>query len=153
MSLKARLAGAKPRTAIHPLRIEDDFAARRELAEATAAGDEERITVAKTALEACYEPLHLTAMPLPEWDDLVTKHPPSDALRAMGRWCEPGSFLPPALILCAVDSDADEADWQDYINKGPMSPGEAQALLEDLLLVHDRSPDRELPKGSTPTRS
>lgn len=153
MGLKDRLAQAKPRTAIHQLRIEDDSAARRELAEAQAGDDEERITAARAALDACYEPLHLTAMPLPEWDDLVSQHQPPEGMRKLGRWCDPVTFLPAALVICAVDSDVDEATWHDYASKGPMAPGEVNALLDDLLMVHDRSPDLAVPKDSIQIRS
>ena len=153
MSLKDRLAKAEPRTATHQLRVEDDAAARAELDAARASGDKDRITASEADLQACYEPLALTAMSLPVWDDLLTKHQPSDEMRKLGRWCNPVTFLPAALVLCAPDSGVEEDDWAEYITQGLMAPGEAQALLEDLLMLHDRSPNSELPKGSTTTRS
>lgn len=153
MSLKDRLPKAEPRTATHQLRVEDDAAARAELAAARVSGDESRIKAAEADLQTCYEPLALSAMSLPVWDDLLTAHQPPDELRKLGRWCNPATFLPAALVLCAPDSGIDAATWAEYVTQGPMAPGEAQALLEDLLVLHDRSPDSELPKGMTTTRS
>lgn len=143
---KARLAGAARRTATHQLRVEDDAAARAELAAALESGDEERITAARQALSACYEALKLTAMPAEDWDDLVTAHPPPEKLKDRA-WCDVGTFLPAALAVCADTEDITEADWADHVNKGAMNPGEARALLDDMVALHDRSPSPEIPKG------
>lgn len=145
---KARLAGAKRRTATHQLRVEDDAAPREELVAALDSGDEQRITAAREALAACYEPLKLTAMPAEDWDDLVTAHPPPDKLKDRA-WCDVGTFLPAALAVCAVTEDITEADWVDHVKHGAMNPGEQHALLDDLVALHDRSPSPEIPKGSS----
>lgn len=145
---KARLAGAARRTATHPLRVEDDAAARAELATALDSSDEQRITAAREALAACYEPLHLTAMPPEDWDDLVTAHPPPEKYKDRA-WCDVGTFLPAALAACAATEDVTEADWADHVKQGAMSPGEVRALLDDLVALHDRSPTAEIPKGSS----
>lgn len=150
---KARLAGAARRTGTHQLRVEDDAAARVELAAALDSGDEQRITTAREKLAACYETLHLAAMPPEDWDDLVTAHPPPEKYKDRA-WCDVGTFLPAALAACVVDAaDITEADWSDHVNKGAMSPGEIRALLDDLVALHDRSPDVGLPKDSTGSRN
>ena len=149
---KARLAGAARRTGTHQLRVEDDAAARTELAAALSSEDEQRITAAREALTACYEPLKLTAMPAEDWDDLVTAHPPPDKLKDRV-WCDVGTFLPAALAVCAETDDITEADWADHVNKGAMAPGEVRALLDDLVALHDRSPNVGLPKDLTGNRS
>lgn len=142
---KARLAGAARRTATHQLRVEDDAAARVELAAAIADGDEQRITAVRAALAACYEPLDLTAMPPEDWDDLVTAHPPPSKYKDRV-WCDVGTFLPAALAVCADTDDITEADWADHVNKGAMAPGEVRALLDELVALHDRSPSFDIPK-------
>lgn len=149
---KARLAGARPRTTVHQLRVEDDAPARLELTAALADGDDRRIEQAREALAACYEPLGLTAMPPQDWDDLIAEHPPPEQFKDR-MWCDPVTFLPAALAACSDAEDLTEADWADHVKRGSMAPGEVRALLDDLVMLHDRSPDPDLPKGSTPTRS
>ena len=149
MCLKARLGKAQPRTATHRLRVEDDAAARAELAAAQASGDQDRISTAQAALDACYETLTFKAMAAEEWDDLITGHPPTDSQRSRGGWINPLTLLPPALAACVQDSDVAEEDWREYLAPGgPIGPGEAMALFEDLAALHDRAPDLDsLGKG------
>ena len=150
MSLKAKLSVAQPRTAEHRLRIEDDRAARAELAAALTTDDQERVAVARATLDACYETLLLTAMAAEDWDDLLTAHPPTGSQRERGGWCNPITLLPPALVACVRDSDVEEQDWRQYLaTGGPIGPGEALALFDDLVRLHERSPDPAVPKGLT----
>jgi hypothetical protein len=149
MSLRDRLAAAQRRTDTHRLRVEDDAAARAELAAASAADDEDRVAAAQAALDACYETLHLAAMPPADWDALIDAHPAKDGKG----WCELVTFLPAALVECVQGEDVTESDWAEWITKGAMSPGEVMALFDAVVILHGRTPDPELGKGSTPTRS
>ena len=148
MSLKDRLASAKPRTATHRLRIEDDATPRADLAAAQASGDQEKIAVAREALDACYETIALSAIPPDDWEALIGEHPPTKDRRAQGAWCDPVTFLPAALAACVQDQDEEltEADWADYTRRGAMTPGEVVDLYDDVVALHDRSPQLSLGK-------
>lgn len=149
MSLKAKLAGAKPRTATHPLRIEDDAKACADLDAARAGGEEPAIEQARAALAACYEQIRLVAIPAQDWDDLVTAHPGRDDKS----WCNPLTLIPAALVRCVQDSDAAEQDWLEYVATGAMTLGEAAEMLDKLVELHSRTVGLELGKGSTGNRS
>lgn len=149
MSLKAKLASAKPRTATHQLRIEDDAKARADLAAAQDGGDESAIEVAREALGACYEEIRLVAMPAQDWDDLITANPGRDDKA----WCNPMTLIPAALVRCVQDSDANEEDWLDYVAHRAMTPGEAGELLDKLVELHNRTLGPELGKDGTGNRS
>lgn len=153
MLTKDRLAKGARRTNEHRLRVEDDWSARAELATAEAGKDEDRIAAAQARLDSCYETLHLEAMPADQWDDLLTAHPPTTEQEKRGLWCNPRTLLPAALVVCVLDSEVTEQDWADYIGKGPMAPGEAIALFDDLHELHSRSPMPLLPKdlGGSPS--
>lgn len=148
MGLRDRLAAAQRRTSTHRLRIEDDAAARVELAAAVADGDQERISAARAAVEACYEPLHLTALAPADWDALIAAHPPKDKTS----WCDITTFLPAVLVECMQDDDVTESDWMEWTTKGAMSPGEVAGLIDAVLALHGRAPDPLVGKDST-TRS
>lgn len=146
MSLKNRLASAKPRTATHRLRIEDDATPRGDLAAARASGDQDRIGAAHAVLDACYETIELVAIPPADWEALVGEHPPTEERRKQGAWCDPATFLPAALAACVKDDELTEEDWVDYTRRGSMTPGEVIDLYDDVVALHDRSPQLILGK-------
>lgn len=150
MTLRERLAAGQRRTATHRLRVEDDAAARVELAAAVAADNAERIAAARRALGDCHETLRLVALAPADWDALVAAHPLDGKDDG---WFDPVTFLPAALAACVQDADTTEADWVDYTTKGAMAPGEVRALLDDVVTLHGRAPDPAVPKDSTGTRS
>lgn len=152
MSLRERLAKRSLPSETFLLRVEDDTAARKELADARASGDEEQVVAAQSALDACYEPLVITALPPAEWEALVSAHPPTEEQKKRGAWYNHATFHP-ALLAACVSGDETEADWADYVTKGPLSLGEAMALLDAVMRVNQRAPDPWLPKGSTGTTS
>lgn len=151
---KARVKQAQPRTATHRLRIEDDAKARADLDAAQKAGDDEAVTAARAALDACYEQITLVAMPAEDWDALLEAHPPSDEkAKASGAWCNPMTLLPAGLVACVQDSELEEQDWAEYVVTGAMGPGDAVALLDKLTALHSRAVDDTVGKGGTASRS
>ena len=153
MSLRDRLAkGTRPRVT-YPLRVEDDTAARSELAAATASGDEERITLAREAVDACYEQVAIVALPPAEMEELLGQHPPSDSQRKDGAIFDRVTFVP-ALLAACVESDVTEDDWREYTSTiGPMTPGEVNALFNTAWDLNYRAPDPWVGKGSEQTPS
>lgn len=150
MSLRDRLRARSRPTATFDLRVEDDTAARAELAAAVAeGGDPERVDAAQDAVDACYETLQLTALPPADMEALIAAHPATDG--SGGQW-DPATFVP-ALLASCVDSDVTEDEWGEYVSKGPMSVGEVRDLFDKAIAVNYRGPDPRVPKGSTPTRS
>lgn len=148
MSLRERLAQRKPPSVVVRLRVEDDTAARAELVSAQAGGDGPRIQAAQDAVDACYEPLVITALPPAEWEALVDAHPPTEEQKKRGNtWFNPVTFYP-ALLAACVEGDETEDDWADFTTKGSLSLGESNALITAALEVNQRSPDPGvIPKG------
>lgn len=153
MSLRDRLAkGTRPRTT-YPLRVEDDTAARAELAKAVASGDEDRITLASEAVDACHEQVSIVALPPAEMEDLLGLHPPTEAQRKDGAVFNRVTFVPALLAVC-VDSDVTLEDWREYTTTiGPMTPGEVNALFNTAWDLNYRTPDPWVGKGSEQTPS
>lgn len=149
MSLRDRLRARSRPTATHDLRVEDDTAARNELAAALQDGAPERIEAAQTALQTCYETLHLTALPPADMEALIAAHPAPGG--SDSAW-NPATFIPALLVAC-VGGDATEDDWAEWTTKGPLSVGESRDLLNAVLAVNYRTPDLSVGKGSPPTRS
>lgn len=144
MSLKARLAQSELPTTTHKLRVAKDTAARRELVDACATGDTERIDAAQRAVDACYEQLTITALPPVDMEALLEAHPPVD--REHKTMFNPVTFVP-ALLAACVDSDVTEEDWAEYTTKGPMTPGEVNELFRVVWDLNYRAPDPAVPKG------
>lgn len=153
MGLRDRLArGARPQVT-HPLRVEDDTAARAELAAATASGDEERITLAREAVAACYEDVVIVALPPADMEALIGQHPPTQEQRSRNGIFNPATFVP-ALLAACVESDVTEDDWREYTSTaGPMTAGEVTALFNAAWDLNYRIPDPDLGKGLTTIRS
>lgn len=153
MSLRDRLAkGTRPRTT-YPLRVEDNTAARAELAAATASGDDDRVTLARDALDACYEQVGIVALAPAEMEDLLELHPPPEEQRKKGAIFNRVTFVP-ALLAACVESDVTEDDWREYTTTtGPLTPGEVTDLFNTVWDLNYRGPDPWVGKGSTQTPS
>lgn len=148
MSLRQRLAQRQRPSVTFRLRIEDDTSAQAELAAAQASGDADRITSAQDTVNACYEPLIITALPPAEWEALIEQHPPTEEQKKQGNsWFNPVTFYP-ALLAACVDGDETEDEWMEYTTKGPLSLGEANALIDAVTSVNQRGPEPWVtPKG------
>ena len=144
MSLRDRLAKRQPPTASYALRVDDDTAARAELAAARAAGDEDRIVAAQTAIEACYEQVTLTVLPPLDMEALIAAHPPPEGNREE-KIFNSVTFTP-ALFAACVDSDVTEEDWAQYIVTGAMTIGEVTELFNRIWDLNYRGPDPSVPK-------
>lgn len=137
-----------------PVRIQDDTEAIEALANAEQAGDEDRIKAARGALDACYEWLQITALSPNAWEALVKAHPPTgEQIKADPKaWVDQDAFVP-ALLEACIDGEETAADWQDYLQTGPMSVGEVTELINAVWVLNDRSPGPFLGKGWTQTGS
>lgn len=145
MSLKARLGSRKRPTDVYALRIDDDTAARRELAAAMDAdADPSRVEAARAAVDACYEQVTITALAPVDMEDLLEAHPPVDPERKT--MFNPVTFVP-ALLAACVESDVTKEDWAEYTTKGPMTTGEANELFRVVWELNYRTPDPSVPKG------
>jgi hypothetical protein len=159
MGLKDRLAARKRPSTPYSLRIDDDAAARAELAAAQAAGDDKRAAKAREAIEACYEQVTIVALPPgpkpnPQPDDpmdletLRAAHLPTHEQRAKSKdvLFNPQTFVPALLAVC-VESDVTEAEWAEYVTSGAMTTGEVSALFNLAWEINYRIPDPAIPLG------
>jgi hypothetical protein len=162
-SLRARLLARERPRAEFRLRITDPATADRALREASTAwrlavyrdGDDSdaardakaKADEAQAEVDACYETLQLTALPPADMEALITAHPPTAEQREAGQTPWNTETFRPALLAACVEGDMTEADWADFITKGPVSLGEVAALWAAALGVNDRTPDASVPKG------
>jgi hypothetical protein len=143
----------------HPIRIEDDTEARREVEQATFAlallrtqgdADAGAIRTAKAALKRaekkvrdCYEFIPLRAMEADDYEVLVGKHKPRpDTTDEI--W--DNSTFPKACLLACDESGRSEADWE-HIFKRVLSGPEQVQLCNTAIRLNVRTPDESLPKG------
>lgn len=152
---------ARPRlSGEHPIRIEDDTEARRDVEQARTllqimqiqggATDEAAVGKAKADLKeaqrrlrACYEWIPLRALEVDDFEKLVGKHKPrpgtSDEIFN-------NETLPKACLLACDESGRSEADWEHiftHVLNGP----EQLELCNAAIRVNARTPDESLPKG------
>lgn len=144
MGLKDRLASRQRPSTTYRLRIDDDAAARSELA---AAHDADSIAAAQAVVDACYETLTITALPPVEMEALLAAHPATDEQRAKDKTVFNQDTFVPALLAACIDSDVTEADWADYVSKGAMTTGEVNALFAAAWEINYRDPSPSLPFG------
>jgi hypothetical protein len=153
MGLKDRLAARKRPSTSYSLRVDDDTAARAELAAAqqyrspTGSSDAGRVAAAQAAVDACYEQLIITALPPVEMEALLAAHPATDAQRAKDKAVFNSDTFVAALLAACIDSDVTEADWHEYTTTGSMSTGETNALFAAAWEINYRDPSPSIPKG------
>lgn len=161
MGLKDRLAARKRPSAPYQLRIDDETAARAELAAAQAADDEPRIVAARAAVEACYEQVTVVALPPaprphPQPDDpmdletLLKKHQPTDEQRAKNKSVlfNQRTFVPALLAVCVIGDDVpSEEEWAEYTTSGTMTTGEVSDIFNAVWAINYRVPDPTIPLG------
>lgn len=147
MGLKDRLASRKRPSTTFLLRVDDDTAARRDLATAQALGDDDGIADAQAAIAACHEQITITALAPVDMEALLATHPATAEQQAANKSIfNPDTFVP-ALLAACIDSDIDEGAWAEYTTKGSLSAGETNALFDAAWNINYRVPDSSIPKG------
>lgn len=146
----------------HPIRIDDDTEARREVESAQRLlhilqiqGDaadpaalrkaKADLNRAKKKLRACYEFIPLRAMEADAFEELKGRHKPRPD--TADRVYNVDTF-PKACLLATEESGRSEADWE-YIFKHVLSGPEATELCNAAIRVNARTPDESLPKDWT----
>ena len=154
MSLRERLAGRARPTATYRLRIDDTTDAERELSEAQtslllASTEEEKgrarqdINTAQAALDACFEPIVMTAMPPREFEDLVDEHP---ARKDTDDEAWNTETFPRACFLACAPNEMSAEEWDAFLAER-CSDGEQIALFTTAIDANLRLPDPSVPKG------
>jgi hypothetical protein len=124
---------------------------------AVSTAHKQRVDTAQDAVDDCYTLLTVRALPPEEMENLIAEHPAAeeDTQAIFNRT----TFVPALLARCVFE-DADdtepamtEPEWVAEVSKGSSSLGEVSALFAACWQVNDRTPDRHIPKGSTPTGS
>lgn len=149
MSLKDRLAQRPRPSTTYRLRIDDDTAAREELAEAQTTTDAEWLVAAQVAVDSCYETVTITAMAPLDMEKLRAQHPPTDEQRAQVATAQfnADTFVPALLAACVTsDPVITEADWTTYMATGALTFGELNALFQTAWELNYRTPDVNLKK-------
>lgn len=160
MSQGDRLLNRKRLSAEHPIRIEDDTEARREVEQARTllqilqiqgdSADEAAVRKARAALKRaekklrdCYEWVPLRAMEADDFEVLVGKHKPRPDTKDE-IWNN--ETFPRACLLACDESGRSEADWES-IFKSVLNGPEQLELCNTAIRVNARTPDQSLPKG------
>lgn len=105
-----------------------------------------KVDGAQAKLDACYEPLTLTALPPADFEALMAAHPPTKEQRSKDfEWNE--ETFRPALLAVTVEGDMTEDDWAEMNKSGQITWGEFTALFNACLNVNSRSSDDLLGKG------
>ena len=153
------LARRRPST-VYQLAVEDDGAAVAELnaakdaldtakfrsddgAEQAVADAEERLAAARAAVEACYEPVTLAALPPTEFEALIAK--PEYAAREGRDEKWNAETFPRACFLACVDTgDLSAEEWETFID-GSLSQGERHTLFLTAIGINARWPSGSIP--------
>ena len=152
---------ARTRPAVdYQLAVVDDIAALAEMAEAKEALDtaqfrdddnaeqavadaEARVAKARAALESCYEPVTLTALPPAEFEALVAK--PEFAPRGGKdeRW-NSETFPRACFLACVSTDDLTTEEWAEFID-GQLARGERESLCLAAVGLNARWPSGSVP--------
>lgn len=154
MPLRERLAGRSRPTATYLLRIDDTTKAEEGLSEAQtalllASAEEEKaqarqdIEAAQAVLEACFEPIVMTAMPPEEFEALVDEHPPREGTKDEA-W-NIATFPQACFLACAPD-EMNAEEWAAFL-ADRCSDGEQIAMFTTAIDANLRVPDPSVPKG------
>jgi hypothetical protein len=156
---RERLLARKRPTVDYQLAVDDDTDAVAELNAAKEALDragfrdddgaaqavadaEARLAAARTAVEACYEPVPLTALLPAAFEDLVAAHPPREGRDE--KW--DGATFPRACFLACVDTSGDMSaeDWDSFATEN-LSAGERESMFLVAISVNARWPSGAVP--------
>jgi UDP-N-acetylglucosamine:LPS N-acetylglucosamine transferase len=132
----AELAAAKD--ALATARFRDDEGAGQVVTDAEA-----RVEKARKAVEACYEPVTLTALPPVEFEALVAKpeHAPRDGKDE--RW-NAETFPKACFLACVTGDDLTGDEWAEFVD-GSLSQGEREALYLAAVSINARWPSGAVP--------
>ena len=157
--MSERLKGRQRPTAVHHLLMDDDTAARAALALANqewelstlrtdttddeVAAAKQAREAAQAAVDACYEPITMRAMPPTTFELLAAQHPARKD-KPDERWNN--DTFPRALFLMSVVGDMTNEEWVTFLDE-QCSQGERTALGMAALNVNARWPSGDIPKG------
>ena len=156
---RERLLARKRPTVDYQLAVEDDADAVAEMAAAkdalAAAGfrtdegaavavaeAEARLAKARKAVEACYEPVTLTALPPVEFEALVAK--PENAPRDGKDEKWNADTFPRACFLACAPGDLTSQEWEEFVDSS-LSQGEREALFLTAIGLNARWPSGAVP--------
>jgi hypothetical protein len=159
---RERLLARRRPSIDYMLPVVDDTEARAELEEAKAALEvarlradegagqavadaEKRVAKARRAVESCYEPIHLVALPPVEFERLVAEHPAREGEEEAWN----AETFPRAAFLACVQSGEDDLtpeEWAEWLDAN-LSQGEREALFLKVLEINARWPSGSLPEG------
>jgi hypothetical protein len=157
---RERLLGRKRPSIDYQLPITDAAAAVAELEAAKAAFDsaqfraddsagqaaadaQGRLEVARAAVQDCYEPVTLTAMPPAEFEALVAKpeHAPREGKEE--KW-NTETFPRSCFLACVDTGDLSVDEWAEFVDSG-LSQGEREALYLTAVAINARWPSGSIP--------
>jgi len=132
----AELSAAKD--ALDTARFREDDGAEQVVADA-----EERLEKARAAVEGCYEPVKLTALPPVEFEALVGKpeYAPRDG---KGEKWNADAFPRACFLACVDTSDLSADEWAEFVD-GSLSQGEREALFLSAVGLNARWPSGAVP--------
>jgi hypothetical protein len=158
---RERLLARKRPTVDYQLAVEDDADAAAELsaarealhaagfrtdegAEQAVADAEARLAAARTAVEACYEPVTLTALPPAEFEALVAEPEYAPREGKDERWN--AETFPRACFLACVDTTGEMTaeDWDTFTAEN-VSDGEREAMFLAAVGINARWPSGSIP--------
>jgi hypothetical protein len=155
---RERLLARKRPTVDYQLAVEDDTDAVAELvaakdalatarfradegAKQAAADAEARLAEARSAVEACYEPVTLTALVPAAFEALIAQHAARDGHDE--KWN--GETFPRACFLaCVENGDMSADDWDAFIAEN-LGQGEREALFLTAIGLNARWPSGAVP--------
>lgn len=132
----AALTAAKDEVETARFRVSDD-------ADQAVAAAEKRLTAARKAVEACYEPVTLTAMPPADFEALAAKpeHVARDGKDE--RWNEE-TFPRAVFLACVSTDDLSAQEWEEFVD-GSLTQGERTALFMTAIGLNARWPNGSIP--------
>lgn len=134
----AELAAAKE--ALDVARFRDDEGAEQAVTDAEA-----RLGKARSAVEACYEPVTLTALPPTDFEALVAKPEYAPREGKDERWN--AETFPRAVFLACVDTgDLTTEEWVELVDVS-LSQGERESLFLTAVGLNARWPSGSIPNA------
>lgn len=157
---RERLLARRLPSTVYQLAVEDDTEAVAELGAAKDALDtakfrsdddaeqavvdaEKRLAKARRAVEACYEPVTLTALPPAEFEALIAK-PEHTARDGKTEQWNAETFPKACFLACVEVGDLTANEWEAFVD-GSLSKAERDALFLAAVGVNARWPSGSIP--------
>lgn len=133
----AELAAAKD--ALDVAQLRDDDVAKQAIADA-----EKRLAAARTAVEACYEPVTFTALKPAAFEELAAKpeHAPREGKEE--KW-NADTFPRSCFMACVDTTDLTVDEWAEFVDAN-LSQAERLSLFLTAVSINARWPDGAIPK-------